>query len=196
MTKKNLILLFLSTGITFLNSCGPDIDELKKQSDGVYSAAISYISYNDKTINIDSINIIYHDLQNKDVNLAFDYAYKLNDLVKLTEQKVKKTNDSVTKIKTESLVKNIETELKEWSKTKAGKIQAKYPNWTKEECEKLAQHKIWLGMSLDMLKFLRGNPNQANPSNYGNGVNWQWCWDNYTPSCFYGSDDGIVTSYN
>lgn len=85
---------------------------------------------------------------------------------------------------------------KEWENSKAGKIQKKHPDWTKEECEDLANHKIWIGMTLEMLKFERGNPNSANPSNYGNGTHWQWCWDDYTPSCFYGGDDQIITSYN
>jgi hypothetical protein len=86
--------------------------------------------------------------------------------------------------------------LKEWNNSKAGKLQKKYPNWTNEECENVANNKIWIGMSIEMLKCERGNPNSANPSNYGDGVQWQWCWDNYTPSCFYGGDNGIITSYN
>jgi hypothetical protein len=72
----------------------------------------------------------------------------------------------------------------------------KHPTWTKEDCLKLSKNKIWIGMTLDMLKYLRGKPNNANPSDYGKGVKWQWCWNNYTPSCFYGNSDGIVTSYN
>jgi hypothetical protein len=47
-----------------------------------------------------------------------------------------------------------------------------------------------------MLKYIRGLPNSANPSNYGMGTEWQWCWNNYTPSCFYGDEDGIIDSYN
>ena len=51
-------------------------------------------------------------------------------------------------------------------------------------------------MSLYMLIYERGNPNSINPSDYGNGVHYQWCWEDYTPSCFYGGQDGIVTAYN
>jgi hypothetical protein len=83
-----------------------------------------------------------------------------------------------------------------YSNSRAGKLCAKHPYWTSDDCERLADHKIWIGMTLEMLKVNRGRPDHANPSNYGNGTSWQWCWDDYTPSCFYGGDDGIITSYN
>ncbi len=108
--------------------------------------------------------------------------------------KVKK--DRIDKIRKDSIDKAVIIAKKKWDNSKAGKIQKRHPDWTEEECENIAKNKIWIGMSLDMLKYERGNPNTANPSNYGNGVNWQWCWDNYTPSCFYGGEDGIITSYN
>ncbi len=87
-------------------------------------------------------------------------------------------------------------EQKAWEQSKAGQICKGHPEWTKEDCEKLADNKIWIGMTLDMLKSQRGLPTSANPSNYGSGIEWQWCWYNYTPSCFYGADDGIIDSYN
>jgi len=83
-----------------------------------------------------------------------------------------------------------------WNSSKAGQLCAKHLDWTKDDCQNIADRKIWVGMTLDMLKVLRGTPNSANPSNYGGATQWQWCWDGYNPSCFYGGDDGIVTSYN
>ncbi len=116
-----------------------------------------------------------------------------NDSIELANKpyndSIKKVNDSLTVIK-------LEVEQKKWEKSKAAKIQKKHPEWTKEDCQRIADNKIWIGMSLDMLKYQRGTPNHANPSNYGEGTNWQWCWDDYTPSCFYGGGDGIITSYN
>jgi hypothetical protein len=112
--------------------------------------------------------------------------------------------DSIQKIKLDSIDKinaafqkiNTEKELETWHKTKAGKIHKKHPEWSREDCEKLADGKIWIGMDYKMLIYLRGRPNSANPSNYGNGVKWQWCWYDYTPRCFYGGEDGVITSYN
>jgi len=83
-----------------------------------------------------------------------------------------------------------------WTNSRAGQICLKHPFWTRDDCINLANNKVWIGMNLDMLKVLRGIPNNANPSNYGNGIQWQWCWNNHTPSCFYGGNDGIITSYN
>lgn len=84
-----------------------------------------------------------------------------------------------------------------WDKSKAGQLCKKHSDWSKEDCEKLADNKIWIGMSLDMLKEKRGLPDSANPSNYGSGTDWQWCWHDYSPSCFYDHDeDGLVDSYN
>lgn len=84
-----------------------------------------------------------------------------------------------------------------FSKTKAGYIQKRHPEWSKEDCKLLAKGKIWIGMHIDMVKYLRGQPNSANPSNYGDGVKWQWCWSSYSPSCFYDDDnDGKIDSYN
>jgi len=91
--------------------------------------------------------------------------------------------------------KRIQSE-KKWWKSKAGRIQKKHPNWSRGDCEGLANNQIWIGMHIDMVKYLRGLPNHVNTSNYGNGNSYQMCWDDYNPSCFYCEYDGIVTSYN
>ena len=93
--------------------------------------------------------------------------------------------------------KGKQEEIQKWEQSTEGKLCKKYPNWTKEECIKIANKKIWIGMSYEMLIELRGKPNSANPSNYGYGTEWQWCWYDYSPSCFYdNNDDGIIDSYN
>ena len=85
-----------------------------------------------------------------------------------------------------------------YEKTPAGKLCTKYPNWTKDECQNVADKKYWIGMSYDMLVVSYGSkPDHANPSNYGGKTQWQWCWSGYTPSCFYDTDgDGLINSYN
>ena len=43
----------------------------------------------------------------------------------------------------------------------------------------------------------RGNPSSVNTSNYGNGVEKQYCWFNWDPMCFYDNDgDNLVDAYN
>jgi hypothetical protein len=90
-----------------------------------------------------------------------------------------------------------EEEDRRFYNTKAGRIHKKHPDWPRASCEKVADRLVWIGMQYDMLKYLRGLPNSANPSNYGNGTQWQWCWYDETPSCFYDNDnDGYIDAYN
>ena len=107
-------------------------------------------------------------------------------------QKLEFTKDSIRHEKQKLMII-------EWRKEnkKAAKILDKHPNWSRSDCESLVKKQVWVGMSYDMLKYSRGLPNIANPSDYGSGIQWQWCWTGYTPSCFYDrNDDGIIDSYN
>lgn len=100
----------------------------------------------------------------------------------------KKASDSINKIN--------EIEDAAFKKTKAGKIHIKHPEWSKEDCIRLSKGKIWIGMHYDMLVYKMGKPNHINTSNYGNGNEYQCCWDEYKPSCFYMKEDRIIYSYN
>lgn len=86
----------------------------------------------------------------------------------------------------------------EWKKTKAGQICSAHPVWKKDDCNNLADKKIWVGMSYDMLVFVYDRkPNSSNPSNYGGETQWQYCWNNMNPSCFYDNNgDKIIDAYN
>ncbi|MDA3840617.1 MAG: hypothetical protein PF572_06060 [Patescibacteria group bacterium] len=87
-------------------------------------------------------------------------------------------------------------EEKKWAQSPAGQLQAKYL-WSKEACEKVVDKKIWIGMEYEMLVEIRGKPNSANPSNYGDGTEWQWCWHGFSPFCFYDNDgDTLIDSWN
>ncbi len=126
---------------------------------------------------------------------------KAEALAELEQQKVEDEAQKQAKLEAQKKAEE-ERKAKElaeqqaWERSKAGQICKAHPEWLKSDCERIADNKIWIGMTLDMLKYKRGKPNSANPSNYGYGIEWQWCWYNYTPSCFYGGDDGIVDSYN
>jgi uncharacterized membrane protein len=109
----------------------------------------------------------------------------------------KSIEDSLYQIEAKKREKAFLAEEAAFMKTKAGKIYKKHPEWSREDCERLANNRIWIGMDIDMLKYKRGLPNSANPSNYGGVTQWQWCWSDFTPSCFYDNDgDGKIDSYN
>lgn len=104
-----------------------------------------------------------------------------------------------TKFEKDSIAKSEKDKIntqKAFGKTKAGKLQSKHPDWTVDDCDKVLAKQIWIGMEYDMLVAERGRPNKINKSNYGNGEQYQFCWDDYTPGCFYSGDDYIITAYN
>lgn len=84
-----------------------------------------------------------------------------------------------------------------WEKTPAGKICKKHPEWEREECRRVANKNIWIGMRYDMLVYMMGEPDSSNLSNYGRGDRYQYCWDGRKPRCYYDdNDDGLIDSYN
>jgi hypothetical protein len=114
----------------------------------------------------------------------------------------KVVKERLNKFRIEDSIKNIEKEKQrlvyeeKFKNSKAGKIWAKHPEWSMGDCEKIALNMVWVGMTLEMLKYERGLPNHVNKSDYGGGVKYQWCWTDESPSCFYGGVDGIITAYN
>jgi len=132
--------------------------------------------------NIDSLRDIYIRIPNDSAHLRYSYALKL-------KLKFAILKDSINDAK-------IVAEKKAWYSTHAGKLQIQHPEWTREECQKILERQIWIGMSIDMVIYLRGYQYRRNVSNYGSGERYQYCWDSYTPSCFYCGSDGVVTSYN
>lgn len=115
--------------------------------------------------------------------------------------KIVSDRDSISAISVEKqtriAMRAEEKENKKFYATKAGRIYKKHPEWPREACVRLANKEVWIGMSLDMLKYLRGLPDAANESNYGKGPQWQWCWYEESPSCFYDKDDdGHIDAYN
>lgn len=114
--------------------------------------------------------------------------------------KVKRITDSIDAVVSARAAKRRDSinivEEKAFKLTPAGRIWQQHHEWSKEACKKIADGYVWIGMSIDMLKYSRGLPDHVNTSNYGNGNEYQWCWEDKTPSCFYGKSDGIVTSYN
>ena len=199
MKALNKFSLFIIL-IIFLCSCQSKEEKRKLEvSDKAYNVfydELLELKEKDKTINFDSLSAIYKQLNAKNVDTALSYAYEFKKYAKLRMANIETVNDSLNKIRQEKLDIEEAIAKKNWENSKAGKIQKKHPNWSEEDCNNLAKKRIWIGMSYEMLIYLRGKPNHVNPSNYGDGVNYQWCWDDHSPSCFYGGSDGIITSYN
>ena len=195
-SKFSIIIIF----VIFLFSCQSKEEKRKLEvSDKAYNIfydELLELKEKDKTINFDSLSNIYKQLNAKNVDTALSYAYEFKKYAKLRMAKIEAVNDSLNKIRQEKLDIEEAIAKKNWDNSKAGKIQKKHPNWSEEDCSNLAEGRYWIGMSYEMLIYLRGRPNHVNPSNYGDGVNYQWCWDDHSPSCFYGGSNGIITSYN
>lgn len=70
--------------------------------------------------------------------------------------------------------------------------------WDKETATKIViDEVIWIGMPVQGVVVMMGNPNSINVSNYGSGIRRQYVWYNCNPSCFYDDDDdGLVDAYN
>lgn len=197
MKKVIAVLVILSLLVLIIkNGLGQEDRKLKKESDAImYKSSIKMFNVNFR-YNTDSVRFIYDKLSKEDTKVGLEFAKSYEEYVSNLEQLKNKKKDSLDKIlsiKNERLSKEAE---KKWYNTKAGKIQKKHPTWSKYECELIAEGKIWIGMKYEMLVYLRGKPDSSNPSNYGGGVQWQWCWYDRTPSCFYGGEDRIITAYN
>lgn len=129
-----------------------------------------------------------NDNKNTSISTQTEATTSLPELTQAQKDSIKAVEDSVAKAG--AIAK------KKWENSRAGRIQKKHPDWSDEDCERLAKHQIWIGMEYEMVVYLRGKPNTVNTSNYGDGQDYQACWDNYDPSCFYFGEDHIITSYN
>ena len=107
--------------------------------------------------------------------------------IKEAQDQAKAQADAAAKIKADQQA---------YDNSPAGKICKTHPDWSKNDCDEIANNRFRIGMSYDMAVYERGVPDHENVSNYGSGNQYQWCWDNYTPSCLYGGSDKIITSYN
>jgi hypothetical protein len=126
---------------------------------------------------------------------------KYNDAEwKLSQVKENDSNYADAQQKIKICENKIKIADQKFNNSKAGKIykfcQSKNANVSKEDCERAAEGKIWIGMNIWLLVAKRGKPNAVNPSNYGSGTEYQYCWENWSPSCFYTKEDDIVYSYN
>lgn len=70
-----------------------------------------------------------------------------------TEQEVAKEQEVLVVQKQMEAQQVVEEEV--FKKSRAGKICIKHPGWSRDDCQGIADKKIWMGMSYDMLVELR-----------------------------------------
>ena len=196
MRKISLILILAIVTI----SCQSEKDkQLNEKSQLVFEKSVEKIKKSNYTINVDSFRVAYEKNKSKNPQTGLDFANRFDEystkLLQKREEIELAENIRETKRRQREIEKNAE-ERKVWKNSKYGKLQKKHPEWSDDECMKVVDKKIWIGMTYDMLLYQRGKPNTVNPSNYGSGTEYQCCWEDYSPSCFYMKDDNIIYSYN
>jgi len=84
----------------------------------------------------------------------------------------------------------------------AAKNHAKYAriikklDCTEEDAKRVLDREVWIGMTYEMVVYERGLPDNINPSNYGRGEQYQACWMDWRPMCFYFGQDHVIRAYN
>ena len=166
--------------------------EKKEMASDLFAKSIVSIEFYDMGVNVDSIKQLYCKIHSDSIDAQLKFAEDL----KIYADTLSELKSKINKQLMADAAKNEKEEEAKWFKSKAGKIQKKHPEWTKEDCERLANKEIWVGMEYDMVVYLRGKPDKVNTSDYGKGKQYQCCWNDYNPSYFYCGEDGIITAYN
>ncbi|HAH55033.1 MAG TPA: hypothetical protein DCM02_07040 [Flavobacterium sp.] len=196
--KTGIKTIYIFSFFILIYSCQSDrsgkIRLINNKSNEIFNVAIDDLT--DSKINIDSLKFMYSNIRKDSAELGLEFANKLKKFSHELKLKSAAITDSLNEIEYEKIKRENIIAEKKWFSSKAGRIQKKHPNWTEEDCKKIANREIWIGMKYEMLVYQRGKPNTVNPSNYGNGIEYQCCWDDYSPSCFYMKEDDIIYAYN
>lgn len=77
--------------------------------------------------------------------------------------------------------------------TAAGKLCAKHPDWTDDQCELISGKRIAIGMDSEQVRTAWGKPHRVNRTFYGTRTHEQWVMSSGGGSYVY-FENGIVTS--
>jgi hypothetical protein len=138
-------------------------------------------------VNLDSILYAYKAIDNKEEVSAF--LDKLEKYVNALNQKYQASENR-------KKVLAFEKENIQFMKSKAGRIKKLHPEWSKDDCEKLANNFIWKGMHIDMVKYSKGNPDDVNISNQGFSSEYEYIWKDEGISHFYTGKESLVVDYD
>lgn len=115
----------------------------------------------------------------------------------LTEAEIRRTESIKTIIYNEipsplSLTQYIEQTNNKTEK-RAKSIHDASPDWEKEDCINIAEGKIWVGMSKEMVLKSRGRPSDINRTVGSWGIHEQWVYGILGPYLYL--EDGVLTSW-
>jgi hypothetical protein len=81
-------------------------------------------------------------------------------------------------------------------KTKAGKIWNKNRDWSKIDCERLANNLVWSGMGFDMAIYLFGLPDKTERRDESYGIVNEYTWYDLNPVGNFHSNGETLTEYH
>jgi hypothetical protein len=76
---------------------------------------------------------------------------------------------------------------------RASQLLQSHPDWSKDDCIRIAKGDIWIGMRKDQLQLSRGTPHSVDKSYNGNILNEQWAYGKLGPFVYL--ENGIVVSW-
>lgn len=184
--KKNVPILLIVVGL-IVSVYFSSKENAESINNLRFSNATTSIVKTQYKVNLDSILYIYKAIDNNDEASVFldkleKYANTLNRKYQASEIRKKALS--------------FEKENIQFMRTKAGSIKKLHPEWSKEDCEKLANNFVWKGMHIDMVKYSRGNPDDVNISNKGFSSEYEYIWKNEGVSHFYTGKERVVVDYN
>jgi hypothetical protein len=184
MKKKTFLLVAIA--LTVLFGCISFIENSENTNNIRFNNATTTIVNTHYKVSMDSILHAYKAIENKEevaffLNGLENYANNLNQKY-LAEVNYKKALD-------------FEKNNVAFMKTKAGAIKKLHPEWSKEDCQKLADNYLWKGMHIEMVKYVRGNPDDVNVYRDGFSNEYEYVWKKEGVSRFYAKKDGIVADF-
>jgi hypothetical protein len=75
-----------------------------------------------------------------------------------------------------------------WKASPAGKLQAKHPDWSRDDCKMIVTRNVHMGMTAEQVRLAWGKPDHINATTTANRTNEQWVWGSGQYAYF---DDGI-----
>lgn len=184
---KKKVFLLLAIGLIVISGCISFIGKSRNNNNVRFNNATSTIVNTHYKVDMDSLLRVYKKIENKD-----EVTFFLNSLDNYADQLNEKYQAEVNNKKALIFEKNNVA----FMKTKAGTIKKLHPDWSKEDCQKLADNYLWKGMNIEMVKYVRGNPDDVKVYESDWTNKYEYVWKKEGISRFYTDEDGAVVDYD